>query len=146
MEYSHIKVTEVRGKSSEILEENQALTDTSKRYQFLELKPQYFFCSHQSQENSTGGRFITKSPIITPQVRRSPLHFQMDFPRPVYTHTAYFTEHTSITIHETFFSKSRLTFWGPRVNYKEAPGYRAFATAQRRSKVKNFTFVSVTHI
>ena len=136
MDYSHIKVTGVRGWSSEILEENQALTDTSKRYQFLELKPQCFFCSHQSQDNSTGGRFITKSPIITPQVRRSPRHFRMDFPRPVYTHTTHFTEHNSITIHETLFSKSRLTFWGPRANYNEAPGYGAFATAQRRSKVK----------
>ena len=41
-----------------------------------------------------------------------------------------------MTIHESFFSKSRLTFWGPRANYKAAPGYGAFATVQRRLKVK----------
>ena len=45
-----------------------------------------------------------------------------------------FTEHTSITIHGTFFSESRLTFWGPGANYKAAPGYGACATAQRRFK------------
>ena len=57
-----------------------------------------------------------------------------------------FTEHTSITIHGTFSSESRLTFWGPGANNKAAPGYGACATAQRRFKSYKFTFVSVTHI
>ena len=45
-----------------------------------------------------------------------------------------FTEHTSIAIQGTFFSKSQLTFWGPEANYNVAPGYGAGATAQRRLK------------
>ena len=48
-----------------------------------------------------------------------------------------FTEHTSITIHGTFSSKSRLTFWGPGRTTKPHLDTERAQRHKDGSKVKN---------